>query len=197
MWFCSSPFRIAHHSAKSSRVVISGCGFVITRLIGALVRGILSSRRCFPVFAFISRHWNTCIWSFVRKLCKAAPWRFDCRFACWRSIIAFPGNSELTVERLPSWRISSEKWFRRCIFTMLKSNLLTRCCAISDSICVFSSLMPPRFSAAERLFQEGSLSSSSCLSKVSYFVKVSETFFVDSLAQNRMKTSLRQWNSSR
>jgi len=28
MWFCRSPFGIAHHSAKSSRVLISGRGFL-------------------------------------------------------------------------------------------------------------------------------------------------------------------------
>jgi len=38
--FCCSPFAIAHHSAKSSRVLISGQGFFIMRLIGALGRGI-------------------------------------------------------------------------------------------------------------------------------------------------------------
>jgi len=42
MWFCSSPFGIAHHSTKSSRVLISGSMVFIIRLIGTVVRRIAS-----------------------------------------------------------------------------------------------------------------------------------------------------------
>ena len=196
MWFCSSPFGIAYHSAKSSRVLIAVRGFFIIHLISALVRGISSSRRCFAAFAFTSRYWNT-FRAFVRKFWKAPSIRFDCRYACLRSIIASSGSSELTFKRLPSWRIRSEKWFRRCIFTNLISDSSRRCYAISDSIFVFSSSTRRRFAATERLFQVGSLSRSSCLSKVSSFFKASKTFFVDLLARNRLKTSFWQWNSSR
>jgi len=173
MSFCSYPFGIAHNSAESSRVLISGRGLFIILLIGALVRGISSSRRCFAAFAFSSQCWNTSIRVFVRKEWKAASWQFDCRYACSRSIIAFFGSLELTFKRLPSWRTWSKNWFRRCIITKLKSGSSTRCCAISDSICVLSSSTRQRFAAAGRLFQAGSLSCSSCLSKVSCFFKAS------------------------
>ena len=171
-------------------------GFFIIRLIGALVRGISSSWRCFAAFAFSSRYWNTSFRAFIHEIWKPASGWFDCWYACLRSIVAFSGSSELIFKRLPSWRIWSEKWFRRCIFTKLKSDLSTRWCAISDSLCVLSSSTWRHFAAAERLFQVGSLSRSSCLSKVRCFVKASQTFFVDLLAQNRMKTSLWRWNFS-
>jgi len=197
MWFCSSPFGIADHSAKSSRVLISGGGFFIIRLIGALDSGISSSRHCFAAFPISSRYWNISFRAFVCKIWKEESWRFDCRYACLRSIIVFSGSSELTFKRLPSWQIWSEKWFRRCIFTKLKSDSSTRCWAISDSIWVLSSSMRRCVAAAERLFQAGSLFRSYCLSKVSCFFKASDIFFVDLLGRNRLKTSLWQWNSSR
>jgi len=59
MWFRSSPVGIAHHSAKSSRVWIAGCGFFIIRLTDVLVRVMSLWRLCFAAFAFSSRHWNT------------------------------------------------------------------------------------------------------------------------------------------
>jgi hypothetical protein len=83
---------------------------------------------------------------------------------------------------LLSCRIWSEKCFTRCILTQLKSNLSTRCCAIADAIWIVFSLTRRRFAAAETLFQAGSLSYSSCLSKVDCFFKVSETCIVDLLA---------------
>jgi len=162
MWFCSSPFRIAHHSAKSSRVLTSGRRFFIIRLIGALVKGISSLWWCFAGFACSSRYWNTSFWAFLRKIWKAASWRFACQLTCLRSIITFSGSSEVIFKRLPGWWIYSEKWFRRCIFTKLKSDLSTRCCAISDWICVLSASTRWRFAAAERLLQAGWLSHSSC-----------------------------------
>ena len=57
------------------------------------------------------------------------------------SIIALCGSWEVEINRLPSWRMWSVRWFRHCMFTKLKPNLLTRCYAISDSICGFSSSM--------------------------------------------------------
>ena len=197
MWFSSSSFAIAHHSAKSSRVLISGRGFFIISLIGALVRGISSSRGCFAVFAFSSHYWSTSFQAFVRKICKAPSWQFNCRYACLRPIIAVSGSSELTFPRLPSWWIWSEKWFRRCIFTKLKSDSSKRCCAMSDLICVLSSSTRWRFAATESVFQARSLSYSSCLSKLSCVFKASKNVFVDLLVRNRLKTSLWQVNSSR
>ena len=152
MWFCSSPFGIAHHSTESSRVLISGRVLFIIRLMGALVRGISLSRCCFAAFAFSSRYWNTSSRAFVCPIWKAASWLFDCRYPCSRSIVAFSGRSELTFKRLPSWRIRSEKWFNRCILTKLKSDSSTRCCAISDSIRVVSSSTQRRIAGTERLF---------------------------------------------
>jgi len=197
MWFCSSPFGIAHHSAKSSRVLISSHGYFTLRLIGALVRAMSASRGCFAAFVFSSRHWNTSCRALDSNIWKAASWQFDCGYACLRSIITFSGISELTLKRLPSWRIWSEKWFRRTIFTKLKSDSLTRCCAVSHSICFWSSSTRQPFAATERLFQVGSLCRSSCLSKVSCVFKASETFFADVLARNLQKTSLLQWTYSR
>jgi len=197
MWFCSSPFGIAHHSAKSSRVLISGRGFFIIRLIGPLVTGISPLWRCLAAFAFSSRDCNTSFRVFVRKIWNAASWRFDCRYACLISIITYSGSSELAFKRLPSWQIWSGKWFRRCIITKMKSDSSTRCCAISDLVYVLSSSMRRCLAAAERLFQAWSLPCSSWLSKVSCFFKASETFFVDLLARNWLKTSLLRWNSSR
>jgi len=127
MWFCSFPFGIAHHSAKSSRVLISGCGVFIIRMIGALVRGISSLRHCFAAFAFTSWYWNTSFRAFVHKIWKAASCQFDCRYDCLRSNLAPCGNSELTFRTLPSWRIWSEKLFRWWNFTNLTSNSSTRC----------------------------------------------------------------------
>ena len=197
MWFCSSPFGSARHSGKSSRVSMSGCRFYIIRLISTSVRGVSSSRHCFALFALSSRYWNTSCLAFVRKMWTAASWWVDCRDDCLRSLIAVSGSLKLTFKRLPRWQIWSEKWFKRCIFTKLKSDLSTGCCSISDSLCSLSSSTRQCMAAAEGLFQEGSLSRSSCLSKVNSFLKASETCFVDLLVRNCLKTSLWWWNSSR
>ena len=53
------------------------------------------------------------------------------------------------------------------------------------------------FAAAETLFQAGSLSRSSCLSKVNSIFKAAETIFVDLVARNRLKLSFWRLNSSR
>jgi len=197
LWFCGSPFGIAHHSGKSPRILISGCRFFIIRLRGALVRGISLSRRCFAASVFSSRYWNSCLWDFVLKLWKPSSWSFDGWYVCLRSIIAFSWSSERTFKRLPSWQIWSGKRCRRCIFTKLKSGSSKRWCAICDSLCVLSSTMWQRFAPAQRLFQARSLSRSSRLSKVTYFCKDSDTFFVDLLARNRLKITLWRWISSR
>jgi len=99
--------------------------------------------------------------------------------------------------RLPSWQIWAEKWFRRCIFTKLKSNSPTRCCEISDLICVVSSSTRWRCAAAEILIWTASFTHSFGLAKVSWVVKASETFFLDVLEPNQQKTSFWLWNSSR
>jgi len=78
MWFCCSPFGIAHHSAKSSRVLISGYGFFIIHLIGTLVRGISSLQHCFVACACTSGYKNTFFWASVHKLFKMAPLPFNC-----------------------------------------------------------------------------------------------------------------------
>ena len=196
-WFYTSPFGIVHHSARSSRVLISGRGFFIICLIGTFVRGISLSLCCFAAFAFSSPYWNTIFRAFVSKLWKAAWWWFDYQYACLRSIIALSGSSELAFKRLPSWPIWSEEWFRRCIFSKLKSISWTRCCAISVLICVWFSSTHLRFAAAERLCQAGSHSRSFCLSKVSCFFKASVTFFVDLPAGHGVRWFLWQWNYSR
>jgi len=136
MWFCSSPFGIAYHLGKWSRVLTSGCGFLIVRLIGDFVRGIWSLWRCFAAFTLSSQYQNTTLEAFVRNIWNAARWRFNCQFTCLRSIITFSGSVELRFEMLPCWRIWSEKWFRRCIMTNFKSNSSTTCCVISDSVCI-------------------------------------------------------------
>jgi len=122
-----------------ARVLISGCRFFASHLIGALVRGISSSQHCFAVFAFSSRFRNSSFLAFVWNIWKAASWWFDCQYASLISIIALCGNSELAFKRLPSWRIWSEKWFRRCTFEKLKCDLLTWCGSICESIFTSSS----------------------------------------------------------
>jgi len=52
MRLCSSPFGIAHRSAKLSSILISGPRFFIIQVTDALVRGISLLRRCFAVFGF-------------------------------------------------------------------------------------------------------------------------------------------------
>jgi len=195
-WFSSYPFGIAHHSAESSRVLIPGCGFFIIRLMGALVRGISSLRHCFVAFAFSLRYRTPPIGLLCTKIWKVASWEFDWQYACLWPIIVFSGSSELTLRRFPHWGIWSEKWFRWCIFTKWKYDLSTRCCAFSDSICISSSTMRQHLTAAERFFQESSLSHSSCLSKVSCCFKAKKIFFVDWLAWDRLNTSFWLVNSS-
>jgi len=197
MWVCRSHFDYAHHSDKSSRVLITGCGFFIIRLIGALVRGSSSSRCCFVASEFCSPYCNTSFRDFIRKIRTQASWQFDCRYALSRTIINLSGSSEFAFKRLPSWRIWSEKWFRRCIVTKLKSDLSRRCCAIADLIWDISSSMQWSCAATEWLFEVGSVSSSSCLSNISCMFKASETILVDSLTWNPRRTSLGRSNSSR
>jgi len=197
IWFCSSPFGITNRSAKSSRVMIAGTRFYIVRWIGAWIRGISLLRWCLPEIACSSQYWDTSFLAFVRKFWKAASSRFDCWYACLRCIIALAGCWDLAFIRLPSLWIWPEKWFRKCIFTKLKYDSLTRCCAASGVICILSSAMWWYFAAAERLFQPGSLTGSSSLSKVSSFLQASETFLVNSLAPNWLKITLWQSNSSR
>ena len=117
MWFCSSPFGIAHHLAKSSRVLISGYEFFIIRLIGALVEGISLSRGCFAAFPFSSQYWNTSFRAVFRKIWNRASWWFDCQYAFLIPIIALSWRSDLAFKRLASWRIWLEKWIGRYIFT--------------------------------------------------------------------------------
>jgi len=197
MLFCSSPYGFAHHSAKSSRIMISNHGFFIIHLIGTLARGISLLQHCFVPFTFRSRYWNTVFWPFVRRFRKATPWPFDSQYSSLRSIIAGSESTVLTFKRLPSCWIWSEKWFRRCIIEKLKSDVVTRCWAISDMIGGKCSSTRQHFAAGKRLFPAGSLLWSSCVCKVICCVKVSKTFFVDLLAQNRLKTFWWQWNSSR
>jgi len=163
MWFCSSPFCIEHHSAKSSKVLISGRGVFIIRLIATLDRGISLLQHCFAGFAFSSQYWNTSCQAFLCNIWKLASWRFDCHYTGLRSIIALWGNTELAFKRLPSWQIWSEKWMRRWIISKLKSDVLTRGCAITDLIWISSWSTRQRFAAAERMFQVRSLSCSSWL----------------------------------
>jgi len=181
MSFCSSTLSTTHHSAKSSREMISSRRLLIICLIGALVRGITCSRPCFASYALSSQYWNTYIWAFGPNIWRAASWRFDCRYACLRSSIAPSESSKLALDRLPSSRLWSEKWLRRCIITRLKSDSSTRCCAISELISVSSSSTRWRFVATEWMFQARSLSSASWSSKVRCFFKASGTFFVDFL----------------
>jgi len=162
-----------------------------------MFRVISLLRCCFAAFPFISEYWNTSMRAFIHKIWKVASWRFNCQYARLRSINALCGSSELAFERLQSWQIWSEKWFRRCIITILESNSCTRFCAISHLICIFSPATQPHFAAAERLLDAGWLSRSSCLPTVSCNCKASEAFFGDILARNQLKTSLWQWYSSR
>jgi len=192
MWFCSSPFGIAHHSAKLSRVMISGHRLYIIRFIGALVRVSSLSQHCFVAFALSYRYRNTSFRACLCKIWKSASWWFDCQYACLWSIIALSGRSGRALKKLPSWQILWEKWFRRCIFTKLTSDLSTGCFAISNPICIWSSSTRQRFEAAERPFEVGSLSCSLCFYNVSCLLKVSRTFFIDLLARNQLKSSLWQ-----
>jgi len=109
MWFFNSPFGIAHHSARSSTVWVSGHRFFITCLLGPLVSGISLSQSCFPAFAFSSWYWNTTFRAFFCKVWKLASSWFDCWYACSRSIITLAGSSELALKRLPSCPIWSEE----------------------------------------------------------------------------------------
>ena len=122
MWFCSSPVAIAHNSARSSTVLISHRGFWKLWLIGTLVRGISFSRYCFAAFAFGSWEWNTSFWAFIRIIWKVASWPLDCQYTCLTSSISLSGSSEHAFKWLLSCCIWSEKWFRSCIFKMLKSD---------------------------------------------------------------------------
>jgi len=173
MWFSSSPFGIAHHYTMSSRVLISGCRVFIIRMISTLVRGILWSWCCLAALTFSSHYWNTSFWGFIHKIRQVASSWFECWYTCLWSIIALSGSAELAFDRLPSWQIWSEKWFKRCIVSKLKSNSLTTCCAISHSIGIISSSTQQLFAATERLLQAGSLSRSSWLAKVSCFINAS------------------------
>jgi len=82
MWFCSSLFGIAHHLARSSSVLLSGCRFLNIHLIGAFVFGISLSQLCFPIFAFFAWDCDTSFWACVCNVWMAASWIFDCWYAC-------------------------------------------------------------------------------------------------------------------
>jgi len=128
----------------------------------------------FAAFELGSRYWNTSFWVFVREIWKADSSRFDCRDSCSRSGIAPSRSSELAFMRLPSWQIWWEQLLWGGIYTKLKSDSSTRCCAISDPICIESWSTRWCFVAPETLFQAGSVSHSSCVSKVSCFFMPSE-----------------------
>jgi len=197
--YCDSvaPFGIAHHSGKSSTVLNPGHGLFVIRSKCPLVRRNSLLQCCFAVFAFSSWYCNTSFWDFISKIWRVASWRFNCRYSCSESCIAHSGSSVIAYERLRIWWIWSEKWFKICIFTKLKSNLLTRCCSIINSIYGLSSSTRGCIAAVELLFQAGSLSQFFCLSKERWFLKASGTCFVDLLAQNPLKILFWLWNSSR
>jgi hypothetical protein len=132
MWFCSSPFGIAHHLAKSSWVFISGHGVFMISFIRTWGRVMSSLGCCFAAFAFSSGYWNISFQTFVCKICMAASRQFDCWYAGWRSNTTLTGSSEYTFKRLPSWWIRLEKWFRTLGFTKSKYDWSTTCCVISD-----------------------------------------------------------------
>ena len=136
MWFCSYPFGIGHHSAKSLRVLTSSRKFFIICLTGTLVGVISLLRCCSIVFVFSSRYWNTSFWVYIGRIWKAAWWHFNYQYACLRSIIAHSRSSKLVFGSLPTRRILPEKRFSKYIFTKLISNRSTRWCAISDRIWV-------------------------------------------------------------
>jgi len=172
MGFYNSPVGIAHHSAKTSRVLISACRFLMIYLIGAVVGGIWLSRCCFAVFAITYQLLNTFFSAFMSEIWKACSSWFDCQYAFLRSIITHCGSSELAFKRLPSWPIWSKKWLRKLIITKWNSGSSTRCCAISDSICIISSSMWWLFAAAKRFFQAWSLSCSFYLSIIRHISKL-------------------------
>jgi len=155
MWISSFPRGIAHHTANLSRVLISGHGFHIIHLIGALVGAILWWWCCLAAFVFSSRYWNTSMQGFLREMCNVASWWINWSYACLWSIITFSGSSEHIFKWLPTWRIWSEKWCSRCIFARLKFNSSTRCCAVSESICVLSWSTWKCIAATEWYFQAG------------------------------------------
>ena len=136
MWFCSSPPGNTHYLGMSSRIMISGCRFFIIHMTQALVRVTSLSRPYVAAFGISNPYRNTSGRSFIGQIWKAASVWLDFLYAWLRSIITRTGSSELALQRFPSWWIRSAKWFRRCIFTKLKSDLSTSCCAISDSICI-------------------------------------------------------------
>jgi len=107
------------------------------------------------------------------------------------------GVQSLGFNWLPCWWIWSEMRFRRYIFTMLKSDSSTRCCAISNLICIWSSSIRRCSTVTPRLFQVGWFCSSFSLYKVCYFIRASKTIIVDLLVQNCLKTSFRQGDCSR
>jgi len=192
MRFCLSPIGIAHHSAKWSRVLISGRGVVIRFLIGTLVRGVAWLWRSYIEFVFSGQQWNNFFQASVCKIWRVALlWLHYC-YACFRSIIVLSGSSEDIFNRLPHRRISSEKLLWRCIFKTSKSNLST-CCTIARSMCIAYSSTQQLFAASERLFYMGSLCSSFCLCKVSCIFKASETIAVAFLVRNWLNTLLWRW----
>jgi len=147
--FHSFTVGIAHHSAKSSRVMIAGHGIVIIRVMGAWVTGISLSQCHLAAYTFSSWYWNTSFCDFVRNIWKVASWWFHCLYPCLRFSIAYSGGSELISRRLQIRQVLWEKWFRRFIFTKLKCDSSTRCCTICDIICTLSSLIRQHIAAAE------------------------------------------------
>jgi len=196
MWFCSSHFGNAHQSAKSSRVLISGHGFFIIRLMKTLVRAASALRCAFAAAASVSGYRNTSSRAFIHTIWMAASLQSDCWYAWVLSILAHSGSSESAFQRLPSWRIWLDMRLWRHILRKLKSDLLTRCCTISEVICVISSSTQRYIVATASLFQVGSISHYSCLTRVCCIFEALELFFVDLVVRNWLKTSFWWSNSS-
>lgn len=132
----------------------------IIHLIGAEVQSSWSWWCCLVAFALSSWYRNTSCWAFVSGIWNAASWSLDYWYTCLENIIALFGSSELALGRLPSRRIRSEKWFSKLIYTKLKSDSSTSCCAISALICILF-LSPQRhFAVTEWLFHAGSVACS-------------------------------------
>jgi len=102
----------------------------------------------------------------------------------------FSGCSQHTCKRLPSCGMSLEKWFRRFICKIFKSNTSTRGCALWVLICMFAGATGWCTAAAQNMFRAGSDFCGFNLSKVRGALKVAKTFYLDLLTHNRLKTSL-------
>lgn len=173
MWFCSYHVAIEHHSCKSSRVIVEGYGLFIIGLRRVLLKPIRFLQCGCGVFPFSLGNWNSSLQAFFCQTCTLGSWSLHYWYGCWRHMITLSECPELPYSTLPSWLISSAIWYTSYIFTKLKSASSTPCCGISDFIYYFSSSMWCHYAAAERLFQVGSITHTSCLSNVSCIFKVS------------------------